>query len=69
MKCINLRKKAINGLNSCTIDRKTIAKKTGLGYEWLNKLAQGKIPDPGVMKIEKVFVMYCVLLSELEEAQ
>jgi hypothetical protein len=30
------------------------AKETGLGREWLSKLAQGKIPDPGVQKIERL---------------
>jgi hypothetical protein len=29
-----------------------IAEDTGLGYEWLTKLAQGRIPDPGVKRIE-----------------
>lgn len=30
----------------------TIASKAGLDYSWLSKLAQGKIADPGVRKIE-----------------
>jgi len=29
-----------------------VAEATGLGYEWLAKLAQGVIHDPGVNKIE-----------------
>lgn len=31
---------------------------TGLGYSWLTKLAQGKIPNPGIKKIEKLFHYY-----------
>jgi hypothetical protein len=33
-------------------DRQTTAKETGLNKEWLSKLAQGAITDPGVNKIE-----------------
>jgi hypothetical protein len=32
----------------------TTAADTGLGREWLSKLAQGAIDDPGVVKIEKL---------------
>lgn len=32
-----------------------IAKESGLNYEWLKKLSYGQIPDPGVIKIEKLF--------------
>lgn len=28
------------------------AKETGLGYEWIKKVANHKVPDPGVNKIE-----------------
>lgn len=35
-------------------DWKTTADKTGLGYDWLSKLSQGCIEDPGVKKIEKL---------------
>lgn len=31
-----------------------IARKTGLDYDWLCKLAQGQIHDPGVRKIERL---------------
>jgi hypothetical protein len=31
-----------------------IAKKTQLDYSWITKLAQGRIPDPGVNKVEKL---------------
>jgi adenylosuccinate lyase len=32
----------------------TVAKETGLGIEWLRKLAAGHIPEPGLNKIEKL---------------
>lgn len=35
-------------------DWPTTAKETGLGREWLAKLSQGAISDPGVNKIEKL---------------
>lgn len=31
-----------------------ISRDTGLGYDWINKLAQGCIADPGVRKIQKL---------------
>lgn len=31
-----------------------VADATGLGYDWLAKLAQGAIADPGVNKIERL---------------
>ena len=35
-------------------DRQKTAEETGLGREWLSKLAQNAIGDPGVNKIEKL---------------
>jgi len=32
----------------------TVARETGLGLEWLRKLASGHIQDPGISKIEKL---------------
>jgi len=32
----------------------SICKQTGLGYSWLTKFAQGRIPSPGVGRIEKL---------------
>lgn len=31
-----------------------ICRTTGLDYDWLTKLAQGRIADPGVRKIERL---------------
>lgn len=41
-----------------------IAEDTGLGYEWLTKLAQGRIPDPGVKRIE---ALHAYLSSDNEK--
>lgn len=32
-----------------------------VGYEWLKKLAQGRIPNPGSDKIEKLYRHYKLL--------
>lgn len=37
-----------------TISRHQIASDTELGYEWINKLAQGRIEDPGIKKVTKL---------------
>lgn len=31
-----------------------ICRSTGLDYDWLTKLAQGRIADPGVLKIQRL---------------
>jgi hypothetical protein len=33
------------------ISRQQISEDTGLGYEWINKLVQGHIEDPGIKRI------------------
>lgn len=32
----------------------SICRDTGLDYDWLTKLAQGRIADPGVRKIQRL---------------
>lgn len=39
-------------LSKATESRPTIAINTGLGFEWISKIAQGKIKNPGVNDIE-----------------
>lgn len=41
-------------LRHSTKTRKQISEDTGLGKEWLNKLAQGHISDPGIKRITKL---------------
>ena len=42
------------GLQERKGDWPSIVEQTGLEYSWLTKLAQGKISDPGVKKIQKL---------------
>lgn len=35
--------------------RPRIAEETGLGLQWMHKLAQGHIKDPGVTKIQRLY--------------
>lgn len=32
-----------------------IGRDTGLGYQWISKVMQGRIKDPGVNKVEKIY--------------
>jgi hypothetical protein len=34
---------------------KVLAAETGLGFEWLSKLSQGRIPNPGVRKVQCLY--------------
>jgi hypothetical protein len=36
----------------------SICRATGLDYDWLTKLAQGRISDPGVRKIQRLAVYF-----------
>jgi hypothetical protein len=36
------------------LNMRQIADDTGLGYDWLRSLNSGRIPNPGVQKIEKL---------------
>lgn len=46
-----LRKRAIDYVRSYKGEVPQLAKETGLGYEWLKKLAIDAIPDPGILRI------------------
>jgi hypothetical protein len=37
-----------------------ICRATGLDYDWLTKLAQGRITDPGVRKIQRLHDHLCI---------
>jgi len=34
--------------------RREIASGAGVGFEWLAKLAQERIPDPGIIRVQKL---------------
>lgn len=41
---------------------------TGLGYDWLTKLAQGRINDPGVRKIQRLHDHLSMVVRSAEHA-
>ena len=41
-------------LHDTDLPRRIIAAESGLGLEWLHKLAQGRIPDPGIIRIQRL---------------
>lgn len=43
----------------------TTAEETGLGREWISKLARGLIDDPGINKVEK---LHAYLVNKYGEA-
>jgi hypothetical protein len=51
---MTLLQETISLLKADTRTRDVIARETDLGRDWLSKLAQGLIDDPGVNKIEKL---------------
>lgn len=58
---MNLLKDVIDALNARKGDWPAIAVQADVSYSWLTKLAQRKIPNPGVRTIER---LYQVLLPE-----
>ena len=58
---MNLLQDVIYALNARKGDWPAIAVQADVSYSWLTKLAQGKIPNPGVRTIER---LYQVLLPE-----
>jgi len=51
---MTLLQETIKLLNDDSRDLNTIARESVLGREWLSKLKRGLIPDPGVVKIERL---------------
>lgn len=45
----------LDRLNSCPQTYREIAEATGVKYDWLCRLAQRRIPEPGVSKIQALF--------------
>lgn len=61
----DLLKNTMDLLAAASEPRRVIASKSGVGYEWLAKLAQGRIPDPGITRIQK---LHDYLSRQQEEA-
>lgn len=52
---MDLLKQVIAELNKRKGDWPQIASHNEVSYSWLTKLAQGKIPDPGINKIVRLY--------------
>lgn len=50
----DLKEQALKIVRDAKGKRRAISTETGLGYDWLNSFAQGRIKEPGVSKIEKL---------------
>lgn len=54
---MNILEKTINQLNLHKGSWVEIAKDAGVSYSWLTKLAYRKIPNPGVVTIERLLTI------------
>jgi len=52
-------------LNSHKGNWRLICDETGLGYEWISKLARNKISGPGICKIQRLYTY----LNKLEKGR
>lgn len=50
----SIKDKALQSLAENKGRYREICRDTGLDYSWINKLSQGCIDDPGVLKIERL---------------
>jgi predicted transcriptional regulator len=52
---MNLLETVISALNERKGNWPSIASDNGVSYSWLTKLAQGKIPNPGIQTVERLY--------------
>lgn len=54
---MNLYKKTLELIKNCprTLSYQSIADNTGLTKHWIEKFAQGKIKNPGVQNVQKLY--------------
>jgi len=57
MKTTNLKNQAVTLLSKDKGSWRSTSDETGLSYDWMAKLSQGKINDPGASKLE-VLIAY-----------
>lgn len=50
-----LKEQALKIVLEAGIPRRELARQTGLGFDWLNSFAQGRLKDPGISRVEKLF--------------
>jgi hypothetical protein len=53
---MNILQDVIDALNARKGDWPKIAADNDVSYSWLTKLAQGKIPNPGVTTVERLYL-------------
>jgi predicted transcriptional regulator len=54
---MNLLEKTINQLQSHKGDWVELARQADVSYSWITKLANGKIPNPSVITIERLLAI------------
>ena len=54
---MNLLQQVINELQRRKGDWVSIAQEAEVSYSWITKLAQGKIPNPSVVTIERLYLI------------
>ena len=42
-------------IRKCELPRRELARQSGIGYEWLCKVDQGRIKDPGIRRVQKLY--------------
>ena len=42
-------------IKQCELPRRELARQSGVGYEWLCKIDQGRIKDPGVKRVQTLY--------------
>ena len=42
-------------IKQCELPRRELARQSGVGYEWLCKVDQGRIKDPGISRVQKLY--------------
>ena len=52
---MNLLETVIKALNERKGNWPVVAQENDVSYSWLTKLAQGKIPNPGIQTIERLY--------------
>lgn len=52
---MTLYEKTLELINKDGVSLGELSKRTGISYDWLNKLKRGTIQDPSVNKIQKVY--------------
>jgi transcriptional regulator with XRE-family HTH domain len=52
---MNLLKRTTELVSKSGLSQRDIAEGAGVGVDWFKKFAQGRIPSPGVEKVQRVY--------------